>query len=112
MLSMCTGLSASFIPNITFRIKANEILHVAEEVKQALTNSSLAQSNAADSISNANGDIDKVNSLLDEVTNFDCGSRKLYTKHVIPLDTNIFRSETRHTMLRSKLKRLGHRSTA
>ncbi|KAF5294829.1 hypothetical protein FQA39_LY00313 [Lamprigera yunnana] len=51
------------------KIKANEILKVAEEVKEALGNSSLAQEQAGIAISAAKGNIDKVNKLLDKIGN-------------------------------------------
>ncbi|XP_031335758.1 laminin subunit beta-1 isoform X2 [Photinus pyralis] len=51
------------------KIKANEILKVAEEVKEALGNSSLAQEQAGIAISGAKGNIDEVNRMLDKIGN-------------------------------------------
>lgn len=53
--------------NLFYRMHATEILKVAEEVREALSNSSLAQEHAGVAIINAKGDIDEVNSLLDKV---------------------------------------------
>ncbi|KAF5272841.1 hypothetical protein FQR65_LT00437 [Abscondita terminalis] len=51
------------------KMKANEILKVAEEVKEALGSSSLAQEQAGIVISAAKVNIDEVNKLLDKIGN-------------------------------------------